>query len=308
MAQSMHRLLYPAFAVSAVCLLVACDSSQDASSDDPNGVGNSGLKLSGIGDSIMQGYDASPCALPICFDQPQYSFAQGTEPSVHSLFTRFGSPRKEFVSVSGAQLIDGADSGVNQARMLCKQTPRPNRILVLLGTNDVCNSPSVDALPSEGQFGAALTETLATLTAADCALPEGSSVHVMSIPRVDRLRDNGLAKSDVKCESIWKTYDICRLVTNAPSLTTLLAVANAIDAYNRVIGTTVAAFDGTSGIAFSTDYVGATVNTSFGTYAFTSEDLSNVDCFHPSLRGQSRLACLAWETWQGDGNIADCFK
>jgi lysophospholipase L1-like esterase len=275
-------------------------------------MGSNGLKLSGIGDSIMQGFDAAPCDLPICFEQPEYSFAQGTSVEVDSLYLRFEQPGIEFVSATGSEMVLGSNNAKAQANRLCGQATRANRIVILLGANDICNADSVAALPTAETFVNALGAALATLAAEDCNLPKGSQVHVISVPRVDLLHAAGLAKSGVNCPTIWHNFGICALATESPAETTLQAIATMVDAYNQAIVDTIASVQSTVDVSrkleFTTDYVGTSENSSFGTYAFVPDDLSNLDCFHPSIQGQRKLACLAWETWQGNGAVAGCLE
>ena len=61
------------------------------------------------------------------------------------------------------------------------------------------------------------------------------------------------------------------------------------------------------------DWVGSIAtghaNTSVGTYRFTEYDINGVDCFHPNVDGQARIACLAWaKSPDGAGPSAGCFQ
>jgi hypothetical protein len=290
----------------------ACGSDAVPSNAGATGLGKNGLKLSGIGDSIMQGFNAGSCGRSLCLEQPEYSFAQGTNAEVRSLYLRFENPGEEFVSVSGAEMIGGASSAKSQATRICQQQVRPNRIVILLGGNDVCNSSSVASLPSVADFASALGDALGLLVSDPCDLDPGSAIHVVSVPRVDLLYDAGLAKSDVDCSSVWQRFGICSLVTAAPTKETLSAVAARIAGYNQAILDTVtmieSGIDPGRDLHVTTDYVGDTPDSSFGTYGFLPEDLSSLDCFHPSIEGQTKLACLSWESWQGGGATADCLK
>jgi hypothetical protein len=294
-------------------LIGACDSGDSTgNAADSTGLGANGLKLSGIGDSIMQGFNADSCGASICFDEPEFSFAQGTSPEVRSLYSRFDDPGKEFVSVTGAAMIGGSNNAEAQANRLCQQATRPNRIVILLGANDICRSDTTTTLPTAEEFSSALSDTLSVLVAESCGLDRGSSIHVMSVPRIDLLQTSGIAKADVDCASIWQKFDICRLATDSPSLETLQAIAAAVTAYNQSILDTVtrvqANVDGSRELTLTTDYVGSDPNTSFGTYQFAPDDLSSLDCFHPSVQGQRKLACMAWESWQGSLDLTGCLE
>jgi lysophospholipase L1-like esterase len=273
------------------------------------------VKLSGIGDSIMQGYDAGGCGLPFCGEQPEYSFGQGTQPAVNSVYSRYRalgllSGGEEFVSASGSEMVSDAQA---QAQAVCALAQRPDRIVLLLGGNDVCNRASFADLYPPSTFRAALKAALVTLGAPACGLPAGSWVHVLSMSRVDRLRAAGLAKDALYCEAVWSAVGICPIVTQETQSSVLDQIGAAIDAYNTGIAIEVAAADlahgGPAGVRFTTDWVGTTPGTSVGTYSFGAADVSDIDCFHPSIEGQRRLACIAWETWEfGSRNVGACVQ
>ncbi len=274
--------------------------------------------LSGIGDSIMQGAD-----VVIFGDNPAYSFAQGTDPGVNSIYSRYlalGLPinAKEFASKSGAQMVNDA---LTQAQAICAMALKPDRIVIELGGNDVCGRSSVAALYPVATYQGALKSALDTLAAPACGLRTGSWVHVLSMPRVDQLQAAGLAKDAANgnhyCrDTAWPFSGFCKIVTTAPDQATLTQIGQRIDEYNVALAQEVAAADaangGLAGIHFTTDWKGpisSNPGTSVGTYTFGAADISDLDCFHPSATGQKRLACIAWETWEhGTGNVAACVR
>ncbi len=298
-----------ATAAALAALTLACGSPASPPAGPP------AVRLSGIGDSIMQGYDAGGCGVPFCGEQPDYSFAQGTQPAVNSLYSRYLAlgllaQGEQFVSVSGAEMVNDA---LAQAQAVCALAQRPDRVVFLLGGNDVCNRPSLAGLYPLSTFRAALKAALDTLGAPACGLPAGSWVHVLSMPRVDRLRAAGLAKDALYCQFVWSAAGICSIVTQETQQSVLDQIGAAIDAYNGGIALEVAAaalaHGGLAGVHFTTDWVGTTANTSVGTYFFGAADVSGIDCFHPSIEGQRRLACIAWETWElGSRNVAACVQ
>jgi len=266
-------------------------------------------KLSGIGDSIMQGMDASGSSFGDVEDQPSNSFAQGTSGSVFSLYSRYRSfgalPHgKEFESVSGSTMLDDAH---DQAVQICNQTTLPNRVVVLLGANDICDSPSAADFPSTSDFGAALANALDDL---GTCLQTGSWVHVLSIPRIDLLyaavTDKQESLFHESCPQFWSDEDICPVAVSEPGL-----VGDQVVAYDDTIGGEVDAADlayqASNGVHFTTDWTGG-MGISIGTYAFTADDVSSLDCFHPSKKGQALLACGAWESWEGTVGASACFQ
>lgn len=296
-------------AAALATLALACGGSPPPPGGPP------AFELSGIGDSIMQGYDAGGCGLPYCGEEPDYSFAQGTQQTVSSVYSRYRAlgllaGGERFVSASGAEMVKDA---LAQAEAICALVPRPDRIVLLLGGNDVCNRTSLADMYPVATFSAALRSALDALGAPACGLPAGSWVHVLSMPRVDQLRAAGLEKNALYCQAVWSAANICSIVTQETQQSVLDQIGAVIDAYNGGIADEVAAADaahgGLAGVHFTTDWVGTAPDTSVGSYFFGAADVSDIDCFHPSIQGQRRLACIAWETWElGSRDVAACVR
>lgn len=285
--------------------------------------GSPPLKLANAGDSISQGFGAN--AMP--WDHPSRSWVQGTNDDVGSMFDRWSwwyssSFAQQPESVTGAEMVGGEDSFPAQASRICAQSPRPNRVEVLLGGNDVCNraaSSSGDAaanLYGLDTWRAAIDAGLDQLS--DC-LPEGAVVQVLSMPRVDWLYEAGHDKSWWCSGVIWPAASVCRVVTNEDDPARRRQIGAAVDRYNDVIREEVGAYDSDSNgrnprkIRFATDWTGSIdegrANTSLGTYIFGAGDINGVDCFHPNTGGQAKLACTAWATHpDGSGDLAGCLE
>jgi len=293
-------------AAAALAASLACGSggSSGPTVPDHQASAEAAAKLAGIGDSIMQGMDVTA----LFQDQVGYSFAQGTSGPVFSLYSRYklvsGLPGgEEFASVSGSTMIGDASA---QASEICNQPALPNRVVILLGANDLCNASTASDFPSVATFRAALQGALDEL--AGC-LPPGSWVHVLSVPRVDLLYQAVQGKQEsaysVPCPKFLAVTGICTIAGEDPT-----ALETQVNAYNDGIQTEVAAahdaYATAKGVEFTTDWSGATANTSIGTFTFSADDVSSVDCFHPSAEGQRKLACAAWESWEGVGDVAAC--
>jgi len=298
--------------LAVLCGMAACGGSEEHRGNKPTAA--LARKLAGIGDSIMQGVDASS-GRGLGSEQLEFSFAQGTDAGVDSLYTRYlavsGLPGGvELQSVSGAQMIQGGSrpNAAGQADAICAQTQKPDRVIVLLGGNDVCNSSSAASLPAAADFQAALRSALDKLADPGCGLPAGTQVHVLSVPRLDLLPSAAVAKGAPFC--VLAAATICPVVAAGVTPSDLGQVAARIEAYNAAIAAEVVAqnvLHAGGGVTFSSDWTGTAPNTSVGTLVFGAGDLSDVDCFHPSAQGQRKLACLAWETWEGSGDPARCF-
>ena len=284
--------------------------------------GRAQTKLSGIGDSIMQGANARLSWWPPPGDQPQYSFAQGNDSTVNPLYRRYRALGKlplgeQFVSRDGAEMVGGSNNAPAQALRVCSQTVKPDRIVLELGGNDICNRSSMSTLYAADTFEAALTQALEILASPypSCGLPAGTRIHVLTMPAVNYLYQAGIDKqwsTGIPCQVIWYSANICPTVTFGSSADRT-AIAQLIDDYNARIAKAVAAAQSAHpSILFTTDYKGSmssAPNTSIGTYRLAGRDLSDIDCFHPKWStGQKKLACAAWETWEyGSGNEAGCF-
>ena len=285
--------LKPTLLLSAVCV---CSSVQLADADP--------TKLAGIGDSISQGFAANNWP----GDHADMAFGQGTDAEVNSLYqryrARFPSLTKEFVSVSGAEMVGGSNNAAAQAARICRQTTKPNRVVLELGGNDVCNRSKGSATDAASNLYSVTTYRNALKTALDTlsgCLPAGSQVVVLSMPRVDFLYEAGNAKSALSCNSVWSLAGVCRIVTAESDAGRRRQIGARIDQYNDGLTQEVQAAQTRYGtkVRFVTDWQGSMATrpkTSVGSYPFGKDDIDSLDCFHPyRSTGQRRLACAAWE-------------
>ncbi|HSQ69450.1 MAG TPA: SGNH/GDSL hydrolase family protein, partial [Steroidobacteraceae bacterium] len=270
-------------------------------------------RVEGAGDSIMRGYNASCTGNTqwwhlFCYaggDQPEHSFLDGSSSSVTSLVDRYIllDPQVtggKSASESGSEMTDPAKNNfAAQASAIVNAATQPVRVFVELGGNDICNRATTDDLYSGPEWEAAVRAGLEILVN---GLPDGSTVLMVSVPRVQDLRAVGIAKqtstSDVNCEDFWASYDVCRIATaNGTDLAArLAAIDTAQRAYNGLL---VALADEYNALASSTgvevvaDYE-PTPNASVGSYSFEPDDINGGDCFHPSILGQNKLSEIIW--------------
>jgi lysophospholipase L1-like esterase len=274
-------------------------------------------KLSGIGDSISQGWGANNWP----GEHPEFGFGQGTDATVNSLYLRYKAKNaamtKEFVSVSGAEMVGGKNSAAAQAARICAMAVKPNRVVLELGGNDVCSRDKGSATDATSNLYSVTTYRNALKTALDTlggCLPAGSQVQVLSMPRVDYLYNAGNAKNAVSCNLVWSVAGVCRVVTGESNASRRGIIGARVDQYNDGLRTEVeAAATRYSGkVAFITDWRGNAVNnSSVGTYRFGKDDIDSFDCFHPAKdTGQRKLACAAWEAAEYGtlSNVPSCLK
>lgn len=282
-------------------------------------------KQANAGDSISQGFGANGWP----GDHPDLSWAQGSDGRVNSTASRLANVHgagftQEAESVSGAEMVGGSDNFPAQAARICAQSVKPTRVRVLLGGNDVCNRASSNNGDAAANLYSVSTWTNALRAGldqlADC-LPPKSIVQVLSMPRVDGLYEAGRDKSSWCSWGVWPLAGVCRIVTAEGDATRRAQIGARIDQYNDAIRAEVHAYASNAngqnprGVGFITDWEGSISsgheNTSIGTYRFTAEDINGVDCFHPNVGGQARLACLAWSKspdGAAAGPFAGCFQ
>jgi lysophospholipase L1-like esterase len=279
-------------------------------------------KQANAGDSISQAFGAN--GFP--GDRPHLSWVQGTDWRVDSTASRYAETiagfTQEAESVTGAELVGGDDNFAAQAARICAQPTKPNRVRVLLGGNDVCNRPRSSTANAAANLYSVTTWTQALRAGLDqlaACLPPRALVQVLSMPRVDGLYEAGISKSAWCSWGIWPLAGVCRIVTAETSASRRAQIGARIDAYNNALAADVAAYATNAngrnarGVGFVTDWVGSMASgksrTSIGTYSFTSADINGVDCFHPNIEGQARIACVAWATSpDGKGPVAGCFQ
>lgn len=279
-------------------------------------------KQSNAGDSISQGFAANGSI----GDHPDLSWAQGSDRRVNSTASRYAATYTGFVqqpeSVSGAEMVGGNDNFAAQASRICAQDPKPARVRVLLGGNDVCNRARSDSSDAAANLYSVATWTNALRAGLDQlagCLPPKSVVQVLSMPRVDGLYEAGHDKSAWCAWGVWPLASVCRVITAEDDAGRRAQIGARIDQYNDALADEVHAYATNAngknghGIGFVTDWVGSTAtghaNTSVGTFRFAAADINGVDCFHPNIDGQARIACVAWNKGpDGAGAYTSCFQ
>ena len=271
-------------------------------------------RVEGAGDSIMRGYNAT-CKTNtglfdfLCYgggDQPENSFLDGSSAAVTSIVDRYIQLDAQFTggkaaSASGSEMTDAAKNNfATQASAIVSAATQPTRVFVELGGNDICNRATVNNLYTDAVWETAVRAGLETLVT---GLPDGSTVMLVSVPRVQDLRAAGVAKQTssggtVNCQNFWASYNVCRIATaDGSDLATRLS---AIDAKQRAYNEKLVALAGeyktraiTTGVEVVAEF-NPTTNASVGSYSFQATDINGGDCFHPSIQGQNKLSEIIW--------------
>ena len=233
--------------------------------------------MAALGDSVTRAFAA--CGRG--GDCVETSWATGTIKDLDSHAQRLtiaNPDRSHNLAVSGAR-VSGLASQVEAAVWA-----RPDYVTVLIGANDAC-TPTEAAMTSVEEYTGAFNAALNALVR---GLPN-AHILVLSVPDLARLWEVGRDYPEVR--RVWDSYGICQSMLADPTDITAGAQARRdrvrarIQAYNAAM---------TVACAGHTPHCRADGNAVFN-YRFDLEDVSPIDYWHPSKRGQVTLAQVAWE-------------
>lgn len=281
--------------------------------------------LAAAGDSITQAF-AADCSCNTNFfcllcllggDQPEHSWFDGSSSNVFSVHDRYltidGSiSASKSAAADGSEMRGASNNFIEQANAILTQSPLPDHVEVALGGNDLCNRDCIDParcsnpVYTDDEWRESVRAGLDALVG---GLPDGATIYILGVPRVQDLYSAGLDKqqqvSGVDCEGVWSDYNICNLATQSgesaygETVTDRLAgIAERQQRYNEILREEAQAYNSnTIGqnprlIEVLADYVDESTD-SVGTYQFSAADIDGGDCFHPSIQGQSTIAVKA---------------
>jgi lysophospholipase L1-like esterase len=236
--------------------------------------------MAALGDSITRAFAA--CGRG--GDCVETSWATGTAGGLRSHWQRLSSDGRDVdrrgnhnVAVSGAT-VTGLATQVEAALRV-----RPGYVTVLIGANDACAPDEASMTPVDA-FRAAFDPALDALVR---GLPE-ARVLVLSVPDLGRLWEVGRDRPDVR--RVWDSYGICRSMladatdTSEGAQARRQRVRERVQAYNAVMAAACGRHPGQcrsdGGAVFD--------------HRFDLGDVSDLDYWHPSRRGQETLAEVAW--------------
>ena len=254
-------------------------------------------RLYSHGDSITRAFDAN---LPL--DNLNLSWANGYFgfwewlfglPNIKShnqrITANFGS--------SGRKNWIAAQNGARVKHLSTQSTGTAGKNVtyatIMLGGNDVCRDSIAD-LPTDQEFATDFAIGMDTLLG---NLPDGATVQVAAVPDVKRLYDVGTDKTAlgiVNCKVLWALtvvgFPCGSMLSPFNSEADRLYVQSRNIGYNHILEEVTAQ----KAAQHPGKFLSFT-NTSF-TYPFTESDISNIDCYHPSWRGQKTLSKRIWNT------------
>mgnify|MGYP006283150921 CR=1 FL=1 len=204
-----------------------------------------------LGDSITSGTNAAPGVFG-----NDYSWAVGSK--LERTFARALGNRIDKIH---ALAIPGATAPVLLAQSLIAEQLHPSFVTIEIGGNDFAWGLGHQVVPY-------VRQVVERLSAAD---PK-PRIFLATIPDLEQIYQLGQGK--LRCQI---THWIAPLFLKA-SLEKRQAISQAIrDANNEII-------------ALGEDFANVTIVTVVGEGQLTPDDVSEVDCIHPSVKGQQRIA------------------
>ncbi len=284
-------------------------------------------RLAVAGDSITKAFSADCTAnywwwdrlCPAGGDQLEHSWFDGSSNEVFSFFDRYkqfeaNTTANQSAAISGSEMRGGNNNLVVQANKIISQPEKPNHVVIELGGNDICNRGCVDGancsdpLYSEAQWRQSVQDGLNVLIQG--MAQDNASILLASVPRVQDIRDAGLAlqaqkPGQVDCQYLWSTYNVCSIVTaggvfNGETLQQRHdGVATAQKRYNEILAEEAHAYNtnanglNPNGILVTAEYVDE-YTPSAGTFSFGAEHINGGDCFHPNIATQNLISEMLW--------------
>jgi lysophospholipase L1-like esterase len=248
--------------------------------------------LASIGDSYAQGYDPS-LLFPRFHDHPQYSFVVGwaRNDSIFSLRERF-----EALGDTNLKVVDAAETGKkmdradDQARQVvaaAKTLPPGSTVYVTfeLGTNDLCSQPETP-VTSPTTFERELRAGIKVLTD---SLPAGSRILMLSVP--DFVHFRAITQADPTARAHFaeaSNENRCPPFLGSHSSISLARATQILHQYDSILFGVCDEVEAGGKIHCTRDGDGQSE------WAWTIDDLSPRDYFHPSISGQAKMADVAW--------------
>lgn len=233
--------------------------------------------MAALGDSISQATNAC------CWygNHPAQSWSTGTSryDGISSHYERLLALRPAIAGKNYNNSRSGAKASDLPGQAAAAAAQKAEYVTILIGANDLCTS-TAQGMTSPGSFEASIRTSLATL---DQMRPR-PQVFVSSIPDVHHLWS--VLRNSSVAQWVWSTAKVCQ---------SMLSTANT-DADRQLVVDRELAFN--ASLARVCQEYGHMCRHDGGAvynYPFTANEVSVLDYFHPSLRGQAALAEVTWK-------------
>ncbi len=232
--------------------------------------------MAAIGDSITTGFNAKN---PLDNKSLSWSTGYTTTERVQSHYKRAQNVFDgEVYQLNMAKA--GARSDAIEAQMENVAKSLKGRELdyltVMIGANDVCSWPA-DHGENLHQFDTRVRNTL------DRALALNPDIKITLVPVPDMLRLYELGKATAACSARWKIFNICAPLLQNHDADERAAFGQRVIDLNDSLAQIASEYS--QSVHYAADVA---------TFSFEKEDISGYDCFHPSWRGQDKIAEKSW--------------
>jgi lysophospholipase L1-like esterase len=215
-------------------------------------------------------------------DNPAGSWSTGTDASVNSHYLRLLALNPKIRGKNFNDARSGARMGELASQMDAVVAQRADYVTVEFGGNDVCAS-SETAMTSVSDYRAQFRAGLDRATTGLANV----KVFVASVPNIYHLWQ--LYHDDLFAQIAWATFGVCQTMLANPTSTAQSDVDRRARVHQRIVEYNAALadvcalyrqclFDGNA--AFDAN--------------FTKDDVTHIDYFHPSLKGQAKFAAGTW--------------
>jgi lysophospholipase L1-like esterase len=293
------------FLFSITMLLCFYMLSTSALAQDPK-------RLASIGDSITEAIDAEVYGPNHWASWAngyhgfwQWLFGLSNVNSHNQRITReFGRRgRKNFMEAES-----GADSFDLPSQAMQAVAHQATYVPWLMGQNDICQD-SEGEIPTDAEFRA---NAVAALEILRDGLPQGATVYIVGMVDVTRLFNIAMQKKAlgiVDCEVLW-FFTIFELFPCGTILGPFRTDADRdamrlrIEGFNLILQDLVNQLNAGALLNSTADLLPDPDHDYFYTakvfnYPFAGDEVSDLDCFHPSPDGQRNLSRITWKTMDG---------
>jgi lysophospholipase L1-like esterase len=286
------------FRLGALALALAL-AAAPASAKEPR---REPKRLVSLGDSITEAVHAEvilPWKVPTPNEWASWVIGKHRRRESRLGLTNVNSHHQRLVELYGKKkqknksaAFAGADSGdlPKQAARAVKK--KADYVTILIGHNDVCDDDFA-GIPSDAEFETNVRAAFETLRA---GLRPGATVYTVGMIDVYRLWEIGdelTALGVLDCQEIWENelFDFTPCGTMfGPDLTEedRQFTRGRMLAFNQILADLSAEYDAADELHWW-QYSNAAFE-----LAFEPDDVSPIDCFHPSAEGQRKLSEATW--------------
>ncbi len=172
----------------------------------------------------------------------------------------------------------------------------PEYVTLLIGANDGCAASAAEMVDPQTYH-----QNMVKIIDEVMLSSPDTRLMVSNLPNIERLRNVARNAGTLggKCESMWETMELCPTLTTINDPAERIVIDERLKDYGRIIEDVVASRQEMFG-----DRIRLSRET--GLVEFDKNDLA-VDCFHPNLNGQNKLAEATWKgnwwenTWAARG-------